>query len=318
MDRLRAMELFLSISQTRNFSETARRFGISATGVSRMITDIEEELKVKLLLRSTRQIALTESGQEYARQLEGILWRINELQTNITAISTAPQGLLRVHSRMMFGLGVLPNLIAGFRRLYPEIHIQLTLAEAPADLRRNQFDIDFRISPPEEAGIKRRMLFQSERYLVASPAYLAGRPALQAPEDIRAHDCMAYQLPGDEYTWIFKQQDQLVPIAFVPRHVTNSGIALLELARLGEGLALLDDYTVHNDIRQGRLVRVLSDCRVSNKGFDEGMYATILDTAIVPAKIRLFLDFVAERVAGPELRFLAHGRAAGLDPSPGA
>ena len=96
MDRLRAMELFLSISQTRNFSETARRFGVSATGVSRMITDIEDELKVKLLLRSTRQVALTESGQEYARQLEGILWRINELQANITAISSAPQGLLRV------------------------------------------------------------------------------------------------------------------------------------------------------------------------------------------------------------------------------
>ena len=87
MDRLRAMELFLSISQTRNFSETARRFGISATGVSRMITEIEDELKVKLLLRSTRQVALTESGQEYARELEGILWRINELQANITAIS---------------------------------------------------------------------------------------------------------------------------------------------------------------------------------------------------------------------------------------
>ncbi len=318
MDRLRAMELFLSISQTRNFSETARRFGISATGVSRMITDIEEELKVKLLLRSTRQVALTESGQEYARQLEGILWRINELQANITAISTAPQGLLRVHSRVMFGLGVLPPLIAAFRKLYPEIHIELTLTEAPVDLRRNQFDIDFRISPPVEAGVKRRMLFQSERHLVATPVYLAGKPALRAPESILEHDCLAYQLPGDEYTWLFKQQEQLSEIAFKPRHVSNSGIALLELARLGEGLALLDDYTVHNDIRQGRLVRVLSDYRISNKGFDEGMYATILDTAIIPAKIRLFLDFMGEHVAGPELRFAAHGKAAGLDSLPAA
>ncbi|MEJ8824907.1 LysR family transcriptional regulator [Variovorax humicola] len=318
MDRLRAMELFLSISQTRNFSETARRFGISATGVSRMITDIEDELKVKLLLRSTRQVALTESGQEYARQLEGILWRINELRSNITAISSAPQGLLRVHSRMMFGLGVLPPLIAAFRKLYPEIHIELTLGEAPADLRRNQIDVDFRISPPVEAGVKRRMLFQSERYLVGAPAYLAGKTDLLAPEDILAHECLAYQLPGDEYTWLFKKQDRVGEVAFKPRHVSNNGIALLELARLGEGLALLDDYTVHNDIRQGRLVRVLSDYRISNKGFDEGMYATILDTPIIPAKIRLFLDFVGEHVAGPELRFSAHGKAAGIDSSPAA
>jgi DNA-binding transcriptional LysR family regulator len=310
MDRLRAMELFLSISQTKNFSETARRFGISATGVSRMITQIEDEMKVKLLLRSTRQVALTESGEEYARQLEGILLRINELQGNITAISTAPQGLLRVHSRMMFGLGVLPALIADFRSLYPAIYIELTLGEAPVDLRRKQFDIDFRISPPVEAGVKRRMLFQSERHLVAAPAYLAGRPALTAPESILEHECLAYQLPGDEYTWMFKQQDQLREIRFKPRHVSNNGVALLELARLGEGLALLEDYTVHNDIRQGRLVRLLPDYRISNASFDAGMYATILDTPMIPAKIRLFLDFVMEHVAGPELRFAAHGKAA--------
>lgn len=312
MDRLRAMELFLSISQTKNFSETARRFGISATGVSRMITQIEDEMKIKLLLRSTRQVALTESGQEYARQLEDILARINELQGNITAISTAPQGLLRVHSRMMFGLGVLPPLIAGFRNLYPDIHIELTLGEAPVDLRRHQFDIDFRISPPVEAGVKRRMLFQSERHLVAAPSYLAGKPSLQAPEGILEHECLAYQLPGEEYTWMFKQQEQLREISFKPRHVSNNGVALLELARLGEGLALLEDYTVHNDIRQGRLVRLLGDYRISNRSFDAGMYATILDTAIIPAKIRLFLDFVTEHVAGPELRFAAHGKAAGL------
>jgi DNA-binding transcriptional LysR family regulator len=312
MDRLRAMELFLSISKTQSFSETARRFGVSATAVSRMITDIENELNVKLLIRSTRQVVLTESGQEYAREIEGILWRINELRSNITAISNAPQGLLRVHSRVMFGLGVLPHLIAEFRKRYPSIHIELTVAEAPVDLRRNQVDIDFRISPPVEAGVKRRMLFQSHRHLVAAPAYLANKPPLNCPEDILVHDCLAYQLPGSEFTWLFKQGEAARPVAFKPRHVSNSGIALLELARLGEGLALLEDYTVHSDIRQGRLVRVLADHRITNTSFDQGMYATITDTAIVPAKIRLFLDFVAEHVAGPELRFSAHGRTASM------
>ena len=169
MDRLRAMELFLSVSQTKSFSETARQFGISATAVSRAITEFENTLNVKLLLRSTRQVVLTESGQEYAQQLEGLLWNIHEVHRSITEIRAAPKGVLRVHSRMMFGLRVLPPLIALFREKYPDIHIELILSETPVDLRRNQIDIDFRISPPAEAGIKRRRLFRSERYLVASP-----------------------------------------------------------------------------------------------------------------------------------------------------
>jgi DNA-binding transcriptional LysR family regulator len=312
MDRLRAMELFLSISQTQSFSQTARKFGISATAVSRMITEIEDDLKVKLLLRSTRQVVLTESGEEYARQLEGILWQINELQGNVTAITTAPRGRLRVHSRTMFGVGVLPPLVASFRRLYPEIDIELLVSETAVDLRRNHIDIDFRISPPEEAGVKRRMLFHSERHLLASPDYLAGKPPLEQPEHILQHDCLVYQLPGEEYTWRFRQGKETREIAFKPRLVCNNGIALLELARLGEGLVLLDDYTVHHDLRSGRLVRVLTDYRITNKGFDEGMYATILDTPTVPAKVRLFVDHVARHVAGDELRFTASSRSPGL------
>lgn len=312
MDRLRAMELFLSISQTQSFSETARRFGVSATVVSRMITELEEQMKIKLLLRSTRQVVLTESGIEYARQLESILWQINEMQSSVTAISSAPQGLLRVHSRTMFGLGVLPPLIAEFGRMYRDIAIELMLTEAPVDLRRNNIDIDFRISPPEEAGIRRRMLFRSERFMVASPEYLAGKPPLLCPEDILQHECLAYQLPGDAYAWRFRRDDPDIEIVFKPRHVSNNGIALLELSRLGEGLVLLDDYTVHKDIAQGRLVRLLPDFHITNKGFEEGMYATIQDTAIIPAKIRLFVDFVADHVAGERLRFGAHAKPPGL------
>lgn len=308
MDRLRAMELFLSISKTESFSETSRQFGVSATSVSRMITEFESELNVKLLSRSTRQVVLTEAGQEYARQLEVILWNINEAHRNITEIRSAPKGTLRVHSRMMFGLGVLPPLVAAFRQQYPDIHIELVLSEAKTDLRRNNFDIDFRISPPVEAGLKRRILFKSERYLVASPAYLARHIVPKTPADIASHECLAYLLPGDQYYWRFKQGDTLEEVQIKPRHVTNNGVALLELAQLGEGVALLDDYTVHNHISRGSLVRIFPDYLVTNTTFEEGMYATILDTAMIPVKIRLFLDFVASHVSGSALRFTAYGK----------
>ncbi len=309
MDRLRAMEYFLSISRTQSFSETARQFGASATSVSRMISDFEDELKVKLLLRSTRQVVLTEAGQEYARQLEGILWSINEARNSITEIRSAPRGTLRVHSRAMFGVGVLPPLIAEFRRRYPDIHVELMLSEAKADLRRQQLDIDFRISPPVEAGVKRRILFRSERHLVASPAYVAAMPPLAAPADIVRQQCLAYALPGDQYVWRFKTASGVEEIAIKPRHLANSGLVLRELARLGEGIALLDDYTVARAIAHGELVRLMPEYRVTNTTFEEGMFATILDTPMIPAKVRLFLDFVADHVAGEELRFSAYSGA---------
>lgn len=303
MDRLRAMELFQSVSRTKSFSETARLFGVSATAVSRMIADIETSLNVKLLLRSTRHITLTESGLEYARQLEDILNSINEAHSNITAIRQAPKGILRVHSRTMFGVRVLPMLISRFRNEYPDIMIELTLSETPADLRQGNTDIDFRVSPPLEAGVKRRILFRCERYLVASPDYLARHSPPQRPSDLAQHNCLAYMLPGGLSTWHFRLSEHLEELNFTPRQLTNNGLALLEMARLGEGVALLDDYIVQRDLARGNLIRLLPDYQANNTNHDAGMYATIQDTPLIPTKIQLFLDFVAKHVSGDKHRF---------------
>lgn len=110
-------------------------------------------------------------------------------------------------------------------------------------------------------------------------------------------------LPGSSYTWHFKQAEQTETMMFTPRHLTNNGMALLELARLGEGVALLDDYLVHRDLARGTLMRLLPDFHVNNTQQEAGMYATILDTSLIPTKIQLFLDFVATHVSGEGDRF---------------
>ncbi|WP_322095191.1 LysR family transcriptional regulator [Paraburkholderia bannensis] len=306
MDRLRAMEFFLSISRNKSFSETARQFGIAPASVSRMVLDLEHELKVKLFTRTTRNVALTEAGLEYAKHVESILRRIEDAHRSITSITTAPSGTLRIHSRVMFGVGVLPTVISEFSRLYPDIQVELVLSESPADLGKDQIDIDFRIAPPVESGIKRRILFRSDRYLVVSPGYFVGRGKPTSPEQLKLHRCVAYSRPGNSYSWRFRKDGVETEVAFQPCHVSNNGIALLEFARMGEGIVLLDDYTVHKDLMSGRLVRLLPEYQVTNSSFADGMYATIIDSPSIPTKIRLFLDFVASRVSGSELRFSAY------------
>lgn len=305
MDRLRAMELFLSVSRTGSFSETGRLFGVSSTSVSRMITDFEAHLNVKLLLRSTRHVILTEAGQEYAKSLEQILWTINEANSTAAAMSTAPSGTLRIHSRMMFGLGVLTPLLKDFGALYPDISVELLLGEAKVDLKRQNIDIDFRIVPPAEAGLKRRRLFASQRWLVASPDYLARSGPLSKPSHIRDHACLVYLLAGQNHAWRFQKdlQSELEEFDIKPRHTSNSGMALLGMALVGEGIALLDDYTVADEVEAGRLVRLLPDYRVTNTTFEEGIYATFIDMPLLPAKIRVFLDFIAQEIAKKQRRW---------------
>lgn len=308
MDRLRAMELFLSVAKTSSFTETARLSATSATSVSRIISDLEDHLGVQLLLRSTRQVTLTEAGETYARQIEPILWSIGEARDSISAISTKPQGVLRVHSRTMFGLGVLTPLIPQFSGSYPQIRVELVLGEDKVDLRRQGIDIDFRISPPAEAGLKRRKLFESKRLLVASHAYMAGRCMVEKPSDLQKHDLLAYMRPGDVYHWRFSRngadkEDRDEDLEISPRHVSNNGMVLLDLALSSQGVALLDDYTVAHWLAQGDLVRLLPGYDVTNSTFEEGIYATFLDTPIVPAKIRTMLDFVIEHTAGLQRRF---------------
>ncbi len=271
-----------------------------------MVLDLEDDLKVKLFTRTTRNVALTEAGLEYAKHVEGILRHIEDAHRSITSITSAPSGTLRVHSRVMFGLGVLPSLVSEFSKLYPDIQIELVLSESLADLNNDHIDIDFRIAPPVESGIKRRMLFRSDRYLVVSPGYFFGRSQPSAPEDLKLHRCLAYSMPGNGYSWKFRKDDVETEVAFQPCHVSNNGIALLEFARMGEGIVLLDDYTVHKDLMSGRLVRLLPEYQVTNSSFEDGMYATIIDSPSIPIKIRLFLDFVASRVGGSELRFSAY------------
>lgn len=301
MDKLRAMELLVATAETGSFSAAGRRFNLSPASVSRHITDLEAHLGVTLVHRSTRSLTLAEAGESFVARAEGILASIRAAEADAASLQDVPRGVLRVHSRTMFGVSVLAKLQSDFAAMYPEVMVELHLSERPARLREDGFDLDFRIAPPQEAGLMRRRLFASERVLIASPDYLASAPPLKVPADIRNHACLPYILGADAVYWRFmtggETEEIAVPVAFA----SNNGQVILETARRGHGIALLDDYTVAEDLQAGRLVRLLPEVRVTNATFEEGIFATYLETVQVPTKLRVYLDFVAgswQRFAG--------------------
>ena len=296
MDKFKAMTLMVATAKTQNFSETGRRFGISTASVSRRITELENHLGVQLIYRSTRSLVLSEAGQIYVKQAEEILASVAHAEVGVTAMQDAPNGLLRVHSRTMFGLSVLAPLQAEFAEKYPELSVELHLSERPARLREDGFDIDFRIAAPQESGLMRKRLFLSERVLVASPEYLDAAPPLLSPGDLEKHRCLVYWLGPDPQYWRFRKDKKIDEMLIPSSFSSNNGQVLIEAARRGHGVALLDDYTIADDIRNGRLKRVLTEYHVTNTTFEEGIFATFLETSRMPAKLRIFLDFISEQV----------------------
>ena len=296
MNRLQAMELFVSAVREGSFSAAGRRVGLSPASVSRHIGELEAQLGVQLLNRSTRHLGLTDAGKIYFQRTEQVLHGIEDAEAAALSLQTAPRGTLRVHSRTLFGIKVLSRLIPGFQKLYPDLKVELRLSERRPQLREDEFDVDFQIQAAKDPALMQRRLLRSERILVASPGYDGRMPKLREPEDITRHHCLTYWMGPDDVVWKFMRRNNLREIVVPSSLSSNNGVVLCDLAVTGHGIALLDDYTVAEELKSKRLVRLLPGFRVTNSTFDEGIYATFLQSSYLPEKIRVFVDYMAENV----------------------
>ncbi len=290
------MELLVLTVREGSFSAAARRSGLSPASVSRHIAELEATLGVQLLNRTTRHLSLTEAGKVYVQRAEQILHNIEDAAAAALALQKTPRGTLRVHSRTLFGMTVLTPLLPRFQKLYPALKVELFLSERRVHLREQDFDVDLQIAPPRDPSLMQRRLLASERILVAAPDYIARTPPVRVPADLARHDCLTYWLGSENVVWKFMHAGTLTEIAVPSSFVSNNGHVLMRLAVMGQGVALLDDYTVAAELSAGRLVRLLPSYRVTNSSFDEGIYAIFLQTNYLPEKIRVFLDFLAASV----------------------
>lgn len=299
MDKLRDMELFALTARQESFTKAAKAAGISPASVSRRIAELEAQLGVQLISRTTRSVTLTEAGSLYYARVQRILEELTDADEAVSALQQTPHGALRVHSRTLFGLLVVGPLIPKFQSIYPDIRLELTLSERQIRLREEEFDLDLRFGAPQDPSVVRRRVLASERILVASPQYLAASPPLEKPADLAGHACLGYLIGHEPIVWRFMVEGRLEEIVVPAGLSVDNGELLRRLAIAGHGIALLDDFTVRREIEDGRLVRLLPHCRVTNTTFEGGIYAVYKETAYLPQKIRVFIDFLVENAARP-------------------
>lgn len=294
MEWLRSMRLFVSVVQNGSLSAAGRQHGLSPASVSRHISGLEESVGGRLLNRTSRKLTLTEAGEIYYGKIEHILRQIVEANDGVAQLQANPRGTLRVHSRMLVGHQYIVPALPDFMRQYPDITVDLLLSNGPVDLVENNIDVDIRIGKLVDSALIARKLVASERIVCATPGYLKRAGPLDAPDDLKAHNCLTYRLNLGRASWRFKEPDgEVIEVPVTGTFQTDNGQALLEATRAGLGIALMPDWSINDDLAAGRLTRLFPKHRVSFESFENGVYAVYQKTRHQSKKVRAFVDFVS-------------------------
>lgn len=275
MDSLQSLKLFAEVGRCGTFSAAARRAGLSTASVSRHVLALENSLGVQLVNRGTRRCSLTDAGVALLGRLQVILDDLQHATEQVKSMQARPQGLLRVHARVALGTQCIAPALPDFLAQHPDLQVRLSLSnDNSLDLIKHGIDVDLRTGLLPDSSLIARKLSRSRRLLVASPDYVARHGAPRVPSDLAAHNCLLYRVGNEPCVWRFRgPTDEAYELFPRGNLESDSGAALMSAAYQGVGISQMTDWAVANNIRSGRLVRLLPDYAVTIDDFDHGVFA---------------------------------------------
>lgn len=297
MDRLQSMRVFAKVVEQGSFVRAAEMLEISNAVATRFIADLEAHLGTRLLNRSTRRLSLTEAGQAYLERVRLILAEIDDAEALISLDTKKPTGTLAVYSHAGFGQSQLGKLATGYSQAYPEVVLDITLSDRTVDLVEEGIDIGFFSSLQKvDASMIVRQLGTAQVVLCAAPDYLARHGAPHKPDDLSRHSCLNFSHEHLRHHWHVNTVDGILDVPITSRVVSNSGVLLREFALAGMGIVLRPSFSLGDDLRCGKLVRVLSD-------YDIGQVTISMaypSRRLLSAKVRSFVEYVSTHYPHPE------------------
>ena len=291
---LNDMVVFARVVEHHGFSAAARALGLPKSNVSRRITRLEEALGTRLLERTTRRLRLTEVGTIYYRHCRRIMEEAEHAGRSVDRLLETPRGLLRVSTTITAGQQLLGPLAAEFLAIFPEIDLDLTLANRPVDAIEEGFDVVVRIGALEDSSLIAKALGASRFHLYAGPAYLEARASPDEPEALADHDCLIMGEDPSPNLWHLTGPDGERTIEINPRATVNDYTTLRRIVVDGGGIARLPSYMCRALAETGHLVRVLPEWSLPEVPF----HAVFPSHRGATPKVRAFLDFLGERLAG--------------------
>lgn len=292
MDRIANMSVFVAVVDCGSFAGGARRLRRSPAAVTRAVAELEATLGVRLLDRTTRAVSLTDAGERFLPGARRLLADFAEIEQAAAGLAGSPRGELRVTAPVVFGRRHVLPLVSEFLTTNPDVNVRLELTDRSVDLIEEGLDVAIRIGElPSSTAIATRV-GSVRRVTVATPAYLARRGEPAAPDELAAHDVIAFIGMDGFERWRFRDEEKTIEATIHPRMIVNTAEAAIDVALSGFGITRVLSYQAADLIVGKSLVRLLrayeNEPAPVHLLYPQGRY---------PApKLRAFLDLVAPRL----------------------
>lgn len=288
MELLNDMALFVEVVKAKGFRGAAAVLGMPNSTLSRRISALEKAIGLRLLHRTTRKVEVTEAGQIYFERCKRIVDEARLAHEQLGEMLAQPSGVLRVSFPVDFAVTYLAPLITEFAGLYPGITFDLDLTSRRVDLVSEPFDVAIRIGESQDSQLIARPLASLVSYLYASPHYLEVSGVPGTPNDLERHQCLNIQKAG---AWTLTDGVQTLSVGVGGRFMVNSVGMLRRLATLDQGIVLMNEEIVADELRNGQLRRVMPEWQ----GKPVTVYA-VTETRLLPAKTQRFIEFLRARL----------------------
>lgn len=290
---LPALQAFRRVVELRSFQAAADALGVSGPTVSKLVAQLEADVGVRLLQRTTRTVGVTEEGVGFyataVRIDEELAAALDEARHRATSAS----GLLRVAVPTSFALMWMSRRMPVFMNAHPHITLDLSLNDSFVDLVAQGFDCAIRIAAHlPDSGLVARPLGHTAQVLVAAPAYLDIAPPLHSPRDLVDHACMVYTQTAQPLAWPSAVPGQ-APVVVSAHYRVNNSVMLRDALLAGQGLALTPRFVVHDLLASGQLRELLPAHRLE----DLTVFGVVPQSRYLPRKVRVFLDFISQEMA---------------------